>query len=172
MRDSAHAAFEGAAEGEMTGYLLECLVDRDFKSRETAYRILAGLGEKAVEPTLQKLNSSDNIHSRKKLAINCDSFYMIWQQTGRGLIGQPDHSSIHRLDALQIMRTQESNRLEVAREAGFKGAVDLIEQVARDFAQRLRLAGQDADGLLRLRADLIGGLLQDLGVVGEHLVEL
>ncbi len=68
MRDSAHAAFEGAAEGEMTGYLLECLVDRDFKSRETAYRILAGLGEKAVEPTLQKLNSSDNIHSRKALA--------------------------------------------------------------------------------------------------------
>lgn len=67
-RDSARAAFEGAAEGEMTGYLLDCLVDRDFKANETVYRILALLGEKAVEPSLQKLNSSDNIHSRKKLA--------------------------------------------------------------------------------------------------------
>ena len=67
-RDSAHAAFEAAAEGEMTNYLLECLVHRNFKAKESVYRILARLGEKAVEPSLRKLNSSDNIHSRKTLA--------------------------------------------------------------------------------------------------------
>jgi len=67
-RDAAHAAFAGAAYGEMTGYLLDCLADRNFKAKENAYGILARLGKKAVDPTIQKLNSSDNIHSRKALA--------------------------------------------------------------------------------------------------------
>jgi HEAT repeat protein len=67
-RDSARAAFEGAAEGEMTGYLLGCLADRHFKSKESVYQILALLGEKAVEPIIQSLTGSDNIHSRKALA--------------------------------------------------------------------------------------------------------
>ncbi len=67
-RDTAHAAFAGAADGEMTGYLLDCLADRNFKTKENVCRILAQLGERAVEPAIQKLNSSDNIHSRKALA--------------------------------------------------------------------------------------------------------
>ena len=50
--------------------------------------------------------------------------------------------------------------------------VDLVEQPARDLAQRLRLAGEDRDGFLRLRADLVCGLLHDRRIVGQHLVEL
>lgn len=67
--DIAHAAFTAVAEGEMTGYLLDCLVDRHYKPKESIYRILTRLEEKAVGQTIQRLNSSDNIHSRKALAI-------------------------------------------------------------------------------------------------------
>ena len=51
-------------------------------------------------------------------------------------------------------------------------AVDLLEQPARHFPKRLRLAGKDRNRLPRLRADLICGLLDDGRVVGEHLIEL
>ena len=50
--------------------------------------------------------------------------------------------------------------------------VDLAEQPARDLAQGLRLAGEDAHRFFRLRADLIGRLLHQGGIVGEHLIEL
>jgi hypothetical protein len=63
------------------------------------------------------------------------------------------------------------DRLALVLEA-LREAVDLVEQIARNLAQRLGLAGQDADGLLGLAADLVRGLLQDLRVVGEHLAEL
>ena len=50
--------------------------------------------------------------------------------------------------------------------------VDLVEQPARHLAQRLGLAGEDRDRFLRLRADLICGLLHDRRIIGQHLIEL
>ena len=63
------------------------------------------------------------------------------------------------------------NGLALALEA-LRQAVDLIEQAARDVAQRAGLIGQDIHSLGRLRSDLFGRLLHHLRVVGENLVEL
>ena len=51
-------------------------------------------------------------------------------------------------------------------------SVDLLQQSARHLAQGLRLIGEDGDGFLRLRANLIGGLSHRVGIGGEHLIEL
>ena len=51
-------------------------------------------------------------------------------------------------------------------------AVDLLQQPARHVAQRLRLIGEDADGFLGLRPNLIGRLLDQVRVIGKQLIEL
>ena len=50
--------------------------------------------------------------------------------------------------------------------------VDLVEQLARHFTQRLRLAGRMPTASLDCAPTWFGGLLEDLRVIGEHLAEL
>jgi HEAT repeat protein len=64
----AQDVFEDLAEGTVTGYFLEQLKDRNFKSRETVYLILNRLGEKAAAPAIRSLINAGDIHSRKAIA--------------------------------------------------------------------------------------------------------
>jgi hypothetical protein len=67
-RECADAVFGGIAQRQISHYLLHQVQDRECESREIIYLILNRLGERAVGPAIQMLNSANNIHSRKALA--------------------------------------------------------------------------------------------------------
>jgi hypothetical protein len=67
-RKCAQSTLESMADEEMINYLLNRLEERGFDSRETVYTILRQLGEKAVGPSIRRLNSAGDIHSRKAFA--------------------------------------------------------------------------------------------------------